>query len=107
MSNGGGLILLIKNDITFRQRPDLEFKDVECIRIELFIGKSKWLLMRAYKPPSLEADIFSSDFQTTMDKIYMTYQNVILMGDLNLDLLDTSNGKAIQDISDLFDMKKI
>ena len=106
-SNGGGLILFIKNDITSRQRPDLEFKDIESISIEICIGKSKWLLMGAYKPPSLRAETFSSDFQTTMDKIYMCYQNVILMGDLNFDLLDMTKGKPLQDSCDLFDLKNI
>ena len=104
-SNGGGLILYINNDITSRQRSDLEFKDIECISVEMCVGKTKWLLMGAYKPPSLKTDIFSTDFQATMDQIYRNYQNVILMGDLNLDLLDSTKGKPLQDISDIFDLK--
>ena len=106
-SNGGGLILFIKNDVTSRQRPDLEFKDVESISVELCIGNAKWLLMGAYKPPSLKTNIFSMDFQTTMDKIYMSYQNVILLGDLNFDLLVTSKGKPLEDVNELFDLKNL
>ena len=106
-SNGGGLILYINNDITSRQRSDLEFKDIECISVEMCLGKTKWLLMGTYKPPSLKTDIFSNDFQATMDQIYRNYQNVILMGDLNLDLLDSSKGKPLQDICDIFDLKNL
>ena len=106
-SNGGGLILFIKNDVTSRQMPDLEFKDVESISVELCIGNAKWLLKGAYKPPSLKNNIFSMDFQTTMDKIYMSYQNVILLGDLNFDLLDTSKGKPLEDMNELFDLKNL
>ena len=100
------MILFIKNDVKSRQRPDLEFKDIENTSIELCIGKAKWLLIGAYKPPSLKTNVFfSMDFQTTMDKIYMSYQNIILLGDLNVDLLDTSKGKPLEDINELFDLK--
>ena len=57
-SNGGGLILFIKNDVTSRQRPDLEFKDVESISVELCIGNVKRRLMGAYKLPSLKLTFF-------------------------------------------------
>ena len=105
--NGGGLLIYINNDITTRQRPDLEFKDIECISVELCIGKTKWLMMGAYKHPSLKPDVFSSNFQTTMDKIYTSYQNVILLGDLNLDLLDPTKGRPLRDICDIFDMQNL
>ena len=64
-------------------------------------------LMGAFKPPSLKNNIFSMDFQTTMDKIYMSYQNVILLGDLNFDLLDTSKGKPLEDMNELFGLKNL
>ena len=106
-SNGGGLILYIKNDITSRQRSDLEFNVIESISVELCIGKTKWLVTGAYKPPSLKSGVFSIDFQATMEKIHMTYQNVILLGDLKLDLLDSSKGKPLQDICDLLDLHNL
>ena len=42
-----------------------------------------------------------------MEKIYISYQNVVLLGDLNFHLIDTSKGKPLQDINDLFDLKNL
>lgn len=73
-SNGGGVIFYIRNDVPSRQRNDLEFTDIKNIAIEISIGKDKWLVLGAYKPPSMKSDIFSLDFQKSMDKIYLTYE---------------------------------
>ena len=58
--NGGGLI---KSDLTSRLRSDLETETVESTNIELNLGSSKWLVMGAYKPPSMKPETFNLDLQ--------------------------------------------
>ena len=106
-SHGGGVIIYINSNITSRQRPDLEFNEIESISVELCTDKTKWLLLGAYKPPSLKPETFSTDFQQNMDKVYQSFENVILLGDLNLDLMDHNKGRPLRDVCDLFDLNNL
>ena len=42
-----------------------------------------------------------------MDKIYQLYDNVILLGDLNLDLTDQTKGIPLRDVCDVFDLQNL
>lgn len=84
--------MFVRSDLASRQRSDLETKSIECISIELNLGRDKWLIMGAYKPPSMKPETFSHDFQKCLDKVYVSFENFILLGDLNFDMLDMSKG---------------
>ena len=40
-SHGGGVIMYINTELTSRQRPDLEFQEIESISVELCLDKTK------------------------------------------------------------------
>ena len=76
--DGDGLLLFIRSDITTRQRADFETSEIESICIELNLGKTKWLIMGAYKSPLMKPDTFISDLQKSLDKMYINFENFIL-----------------------------
>ena len=106
-ANGGGLLLFIRSDIKTRQRADLETSETESICIELNLGKAKWLIMGAYKPPSMKPDTFTFDLQKSLDKMYINFENVILLGDLNFDLTDKTKGRTLRDMCEIFNLRNL
>lgn len=57
-AHGGGIIVWCRNDLAVRRRPDLETEHIESIVLETHIGKSKWFMIHAYKPPRLTSSTF-------------------------------------------------
>ena len=106
-SNGGGVIIYIRSDLTSRQRTDLETDQIECISVEILLGNTKWLVMGMYKPPSMKPDTFSTDLQKYLDKVHISIENLILLGDLNYDLSDPTKGKTLRDICDIFNLQNL
>ena len=106
-SNGGGVIIYIRSDLTSRQRTDLETDQIECISVEILVGNTKWLVMGMYKPPSMKPDTFSTDLQKYLDKVHISIENFILLGDLNYDLSDPTKGKTLRDMFDIFNLQNL
>ena len=68
------------------------------------INNNKWLLISAYKPPSMSNGNFTNDITKTLDKAYMYYENILIAGDLNFDLLQRTKGRTLTDICDTYDL---
>lgn len=51
----GGVIIYAKNHISCKRRQDLEVQQIECIWIECFIYKIKFLIGTFYRPPNSES----------------------------------------------------
>ena len=59
--------------------------DIQILPIELNLRKSKWLLLNVYKPPKQKATYF---FERLTECIifFSTYDSIIVIGDMNLEL---------------------
>jgi hypothetical protein len=55
--------------------------------IEILINKRKWLISGLYRPQSINDNNFNKDFIDTFDKISTLYDNVLILGDINYDML--------------------
>ena len=60
-----------------------------------------------YKPPSMKPDTFSTDLQRYLDKVHISIENFILLGDLNYDLSDPTKGKTLRDMCDIFNLQNL
>ena len=56
INNGGGLIIYIKNNTCYKQRPDLESDNLENILVEIRSLKNKYLIGLFYRPPNASVD---------------------------------------------------
>ena len=79
-----------------------EFRDIESISLEVNIENKKWLIIGAYKPPCMPNNIFKDNCSTILDKACTKYDNFILMGDLNFDMLDSQKCEPLAEICDIF-----
>ena len=93
--NDGGLAAFIKSDIPAHRRKDLESKSLENITYEVILYKSKWSIMCVYRPPKMQDSEFSQEFTNNLDKYITLFDQYMVIGDLNYDLLSETKGKPL------------
>ena len=71
------------------------------------MNKKKWLLIGAYKPPTVPENIFTSDFIKCLDQVTCNYDNFMVLGDLNFDYLHAEKGNALKNVCDIFDLTNL
>ena len=74
-------------DLPSRRRPDLESAIIESIVIKTTVCDRKWAILCCYRTPSLSDNIFTNDFTVCMDNLHVQFDNIIVIGDLNYDLM--------------------
>lgn len=89
-SNGGGLLVYVKDGISCFRRPDLELETLECIWVEIKPVNSKsFLVAHVYRPPN--STIHWNDlFEESVEKAFQEDLEMYLLGDFNRDLLTDS-----------------
>ena len=104
----GGLIEYIRNGIIRKRLPQYELKDFESISSELTINKEKWFLLSFYRTERKENRLtnikrFFENLSHIMNEITGKYDNIILMGDINI---DTKSKKSIgyKELSSFIDL---
>jgi hypothetical protein len=87
-SNSGGLLMYISDDIPHSLGSVSVCNDeIECLSVELNISDEKILLLGTYKNPRTDPVIFKRFFQETCEKVCDTFQNIVIIGDLNFNML--------------------
>ena len=99
------LMTFVRSDLPFKRRKDLECEEVETICYELSMSKRKWCILGTYRPPSMNNQNFESDLTKYLDKMFINYDNIICIGDLNYDLLIKEKSKPLTNICDNFNLQ--
>ena len=89
-------MMLVRDDVAQRRRKGLEQFSVTSGRIELMvleirINAEKWLLVNMYKQPKVRNNCLTNVLVTLLDQVMYETNNVILFGDLNVNLLELNN----------------
>ena len=96
----------INERLDWRRREDLECDDLECIWIEVFIkGLKNLLLCVMYRPPdsSLYQPInFKTLLHMQLKTAIKSNNEIIIMGDLNINYLDKTNHANIKTLLTLW-----
>ena len=107
-ANGGGLLTYIKSDIPSDRKHKLECKIIESIFTEIVVNNEKWIICGLYRPPSMSDKEFSNDFIQTFDQLSVKYDNILILGDLNYNmLLDNSKSTPSNNVCDIFDFSNL
>ena len=87
--HGGGVMALVNNTLTVKRRVDLEVDDLEVMWLEVYPFKSKrsLLISVVYRPPNF-TNTNDSQLEENFEQAYLTGQEVIMMGDFNIDFCD-------------------
>ena len=106
-AHGGGLIVYVRNGIPVRRIKTFEPPHQEIICLEITINKSKWLIYSFYRSESFrDLTTFLEELKKSIDKAINKYENIVLMGDINVDMSDRNNTHTnydhVQELSDAF-----
>ena len=83
-SNGGGILLYVRDDIPSRLLTDYKIKDnLELFFVEVNIRKKKWLLGCSYNPHKSNISNHLHHLNKGLDVYLKSYDNILIMGDLN------------------------
>ena len=106
-SPSGGLLLFIKEHIPskiLKTRYKLP-ENLQAIPIELNLRKSKWLVVAVYRPETFKKTDFICALNNLSDIYSDTYDNILLLGDFNMESTDTDMLPLIES-HDLYSMIK-
>ena len=109
-TQSSGLLLYFKDSVQYVYRGQYNLPSFQSIVCDIKICDRTWCILLVYRKPSkLKAhlDLFYSELQSTLDRIFIKYENVILMGDLNIDLLNNNFSSDFMDIINSFDMTNL
>ena len=106
--SGGGVSLLIKDHLQYTVRDDLCLLSVasaESLFIEIdkdVVGKNKNILVGViYRPPDTDMKIFNECLEPLLNKIKLEDKIPYLLGDYNINLLNTESHPPTQEFADL------
>ena len=104
-STKGGALIYVKEPLVYDQRDDLEKlmykpKELESVFVEL-AGKKNQIYGCIYRHPCMDIDDFNEYLKNLLKKLDREKKLIYLMGDFNLDLLQTENNDKIGEYYDL------
>ena len=82
-TRGGGKLVYIKNGMITKRLKSFETPNAETICMELNISGRKWFIVFAYRPESINRDLFFDEVNICLGKAITKYDFVLLAGDLN------------------------
>ena len=105
-SYGGGKVVYIRDGFICKKIEQYETPNSETIAIELSLRNKKWFIMFGYRPESINRDLFFEEINMSLSKAINKYQNILFIGDLNIDLSIPNHDKKhfLQDLCDVFDL---
>ena len=105
-NQGGGMLIYIQSGIPCKRLRKLEPPDIETIIIELSFGKSKWCIISLYRNEDISPEVFLSKLGSILDKLLNDYDNVIIIGDININSLmkNTSKFEQLQMFCESYDL---
>ena len=77
--------------------------------MELNISGRKWFILFAYRPESIDRDLFFEEISICLGKATKKYDYIILAGDLNvdMDIPSTDRKGFLTDLCDTFDLTNL
>ena len=88
-NHGGGGIVFIREGLITKRLENLETKIFETICLELTVSNKKWFILFMYRPPQENSKYtFFNELNETLCKAANSCENIIVIGDLNIDVSD-------------------
>ena len=104
-TSAGGVGLYIHNSIKFLPRNNLDLRIDNCenlwVEIELSRGQKNIIVGLIYRHPNADISQFSDALSTTLDEISNENKQVIILGDINIDLIKYESNHIISEYLDM------
>ena len=107
----GGVAVYLKDNIEWQRRADLKREAIENICIEIFIPKSKSILLGIFCRPPVTSKYLATDFMVTFNDMLVSCSSkskeAIILGDFNVNYLNNGQDKEIKEAFRLYGYKQI
>ena len=106
---GGGLIEFVRRSLICKKLRDYEPKYSECLCFELTFTNKKWICFSIYRSPeSSNHSTFFEELTTSLSKAILKYENLLIMGEFNIDMKSKSLGyDKLDEFCDLFNLTNL
>ena len=84
---GGGILIYIKKGIPCKRMKKLENDCIETVVVEISIGKQKWGIITINRNEDVTVDTFLTNISKTVDSLLNSYEDIIIIGDININSL--------------------
>ena len=101
---GGGVGILIRQDLEFRERPDLSLNipNFECMMVELKTHKDSIFLCTIYRPPNCSERDFLKSYKKQLNKLSSHQISRLIIGIYhNLDMIKQDKHKPTQEFIEM------
>ena len=88
---GGGVALYLKNNLKYDVLFTESHEFLESIWVKICLKKQIYVIGTVYRPPNTDSSLFISTFEDTLINIFSTYDEILCMGDFNIDFLKLNN----------------
>ena len=105
---GGGVGIFVKSSLNFEILASMSLDCIEYVWIKLLIKDKIIILWTIYRPPNSELNQFFEHIEDVLTNIYAKYDNIICLGDFNINFLSVTNAsKQFESIMDPFGLKQL
>ena len=99
-TNSGGLLVYLNDGIISNELiKEYISKEIQVIPIELNTRKQNWLLLPICKPPKQDPALFISEISKLIDSYLQEYENIVILGDFNVEPKGSKMSSLIEDYS--------
>ena len=98
-------VIYVRNGIPAKRLKAPEPSNIEVFCVEVTFSKRKWLIYPFYRLESFtDLATVLKELKISVDKAISKYENILLMGDINLDMSDHSNTHIYEDVCEFCDI---
>ena len=95
--------LRVKEGLIAKRILEYQYVNIETVCIEITISKRKWCLTFACRPPYNNKATFFMELNKSLCNIARKYENILIIGDLNINFDNLQMGDTHSHMSDLCD----
>lgn len=105
---GGGVGLYVKDTFRCRLLCSKILDHIEYICIEVQLRSKNIIICVIYRPPSASLVTFFEDIEELLSDLYARFDNIVCMGDFNIDMLrDSSPSTNLENVFLAFEMQQL
>lgn len=93
---GGGVGIYLKNTIKHTILLSESYDYIEIILVKVLLENQSLVIANIYRPPNSDHNSFLNYFEDTFSNIFVNYENIVCLGDFNINLLNLDTNLSTQ-----------
>ena len=90
---GGGVVVYIRDNISFKRRQDLEINTLEAVWVEVSLKSNTILIGGVYRPPNSTVEYLNLISESFDRALNTDTKDILILGDFNYNMLSSTNDR--------------